>query len=140
MAGVLNEKMTPFHVESNRRVCQTCSAAPEQDGWNSITSPACQLWQWCLQRGITLSAEHLPGSSNIIADQESRLLHSSAEWMLNRGIFSWIMEVLVLIQLVVESVCNSTQPPVESIFELEARPVCNGDRVLKRGMQPFWSF
>ena len=26
------------------------------------------------------------------------------------------------------SVCNSTQPPVESVFELEARPVRNGDR------------
>ena len=28
------------------------------------------------------------------------------------------------------SVCNSTQPPVESVFELEARPVRNGDRCL----------
>ena len=33
-----------------------------------LAHTACQLWQWCLQRGITLSAEHLPGSSNIIAD------------------------------------------------------------------------
>ena len=33
-----------------------------------LAHTACQLWQWCLQRGITLSAKHLPGSSNIIAD------------------------------------------------------------------------
>ena len=64
-----------------------------------VAHTACQLWQWCLQRGITLSAEHLPGSSNIIADRESRLLHSSEEWMLNRGIFSWMMEVLGPCQL-----------------------------------------
>jgi len=32
---------------------------------------AYHLWQWCLQRGITLSAKHLPGIMNTIADQES---------------------------------------------------------------------
>ena len=28
------------------------------------------------------------------------------------------------------SVCNSTQPPVELVFELEARAICTGDRCL----------
>ena len=32
---------------------------------------ACKLWEWCLQRGIILSAEHLPGSSIVIVDWES---------------------------------------------------------------------
>ena len=31
---------------------------------------ACSLWDWCLQRGITLSASHLPGVNNLIADQD----------------------------------------------------------------------
>ena len=43
-----------------------------------LAHTACQLWQWCLQWEITLSAEYLSGSSNIIADRESWLLHSSA--------------------------------------------------------------
>ena len=30
----------------------------------SMVQPACQLWQWCLQRGITLSAEYLPEAEN----------------------------------------------------------------------------
>ena len=38
---------------------------------------ACSLWQWYLQRGITLSAEHLPGIHNQTADSESRTFHSS---------------------------------------------------------------
>jgi len=33
---------------------------------------ACSLWDWCLQRGITLSASHLPDLDNVIADQKSR--------------------------------------------------------------------
>ena len=45
----------------------------------SMVQPACQLWQWCLQRGITLSAEYLPGAKNEIADKESRITQSSAE-------------------------------------------------------------
>ncbi len=28
-----------------------------------------QIWQWALSRGIWLSAEHIPGESNVEADQ-----------------------------------------------------------------------
>ena len=58
-----------------------------------LSHTACQLWQWCLQRGITLSAEHLPGESNLTADRESRTLQSSAEWMLNTAVFNKITQV-----------------------------------------------
>ena len=60
----------------------------------SLVQPACQLWQWCLQRGITLSAEYLPGANNGIADKESRTMQSSAEWMLNAQVFKYIMHVM----------------------------------------------
>ena len=39
------------------------------------------------QRGITLSASHLPGLDNVIADQESREIQTSAEWMLHKELF-----------------------------------------------------
>ena len=48
---------------------------------------ACLFWDWCLQRGITLSASHLPGLNNVIADQESREIQTSAEWMLHKELF-----------------------------------------------------
>ena len=38
----------------------------------SLSHLACQLWQWCLQHQIILSAEYLPGTSNIEADRQSR--------------------------------------------------------------------
>ena len=65
----------------------------------ALSHSACLLWQWCLQRGITLSAEYLPGKNNVIADQESRSLLSSAEWMLNKEVFNWLMKVMGQCQL-----------------------------------------
>ena len=57
----------------------------------TLSQAACKLWQWCLSRGITLSAEHLPGAVNTIADQESRTLRTSTEWMLDRTVFQGVM-------------------------------------------------
>ena len=60
----------------------------------SLSQAACNLWQWSLQQGITLSAVHLPGIQNSTADGESRTLQSSAEWMLERSISHSIMHML----------------------------------------------
>ena len=38
-----------------------------------------ELWDWCLDRQITLSAEYLPGNRNVTVDFQSRLLSTSAE-------------------------------------------------------------
>ena len=44
-------------------------------------------------------AEHLPGASNTVADQESRQVESSAEWMLHREVFHMIQLALGLCQV-----------------------------------------
>ena len=49
-----------------------------------------ELWQWCLQKGIQLRAEHLPGKKNLMADFLSRHLRDRSDWILNREIFSMI--------------------------------------------------
>lgn len=59
-----------------------------------LAQQACQLWQWCLQRGITISAEYLPGVDNCVADQESRLLQSSAEWKLNKQVLLHVIKTM----------------------------------------------
>ena len=62
-----------------------CIHVPQPHGGTrsqSLAQCASQLWQWCLQRGITISADHLLGMKNVKADLESQTLHSSAEWML----------------------------------------------------------
>ena len=42
----------------------------------ALSRLATQLWQWCLERNISLTAEHLPGMDNYIADEESRTIQS----------------------------------------------------------------
>ena len=54
-----------------------------------LNSVATDLWQWCLDRQITLRAEYIPGALNTIADFWSRH-HSSSEWRLHPQVFSWI--------------------------------------------------
>lgn len=51
-------------------------------------SPTCNalakdIWEWCINRKIWLSACHIAGKFNTIADSESRKNASSAEWQIN---------------------------------------------------------
>ncbi|XP_028394449.1 uncharacterized protein LOC114518643 [Dendronephthya gigantea] len=41
------------------------------------------IWEWCIFRNIWLSAAHIPGVDNTIADSESRSTDSHTEWMLD---------------------------------------------------------
>ena len=50
------------------------------------TSLVVQILEFCISDNIPqlTTAAHIPGSSNVIADGESRLFHSQdTEWMLN---------------------------------------------------------
>ena len=53
-----------------------------------------KIWNWSLERKILLSAEHLPGKQNQIADLESRMEGDSSEWKLAPAVFHSIMEQL----------------------------------------------
>ena len=43
---------------------------------STLSQKAKELWLWCLDRGISLSAEFLPEESNTTADFQSRLVTS----------------------------------------------------------------
>ena len=53
-----------------------------------------QIWDWCSTRGITLTAEYLPGKLNSTADWESRNLNDSGDWMLDKNIFKQISNIM----------------------------------------------
>ena len=55
---------------------------------NQITR---ELWVWCAQHGIWLSAVHIPGKQNVLADKESREKRSDSEWKLNPQLFECII-------------------------------------------------
>ena len=55
-----------------------------------LSSLAFDLWQWCLERSITVEAHHLPGRLNIVADFESRAHPDTSDWQLDPSIFQGI--------------------------------------------------
>lgn len=53
---------------------------------------ALDLWSWCLQKGITLTADFIPGRDNLVADWHSRHQTDSSNWKLDQDIFSLLMK------------------------------------------------
>lgn len=49
-----------------------------------------QIWDWALEHDVWLSAAHVPGVDNEIADQESRKFADESEWMLSHDVFQSI--------------------------------------------------
>ena len=60
----------------------------------SLTILAKECWTWYMDRRITLTAQHLPGKQNVIADEESRIIKDRWDWMLNPTIFDQIQSHL----------------------------------------------
>ena len=42
-----------------------------------------EIWEWCIERNIRISAAHIPGIANTEADYESRNSSVNTEWSLN---------------------------------------------------------
>ena len=49
-----------------------------------------EIWIWCSQRKIWLTATHLPGVQNQLADRESRVFNDDTEWALDLDVFESI--------------------------------------------------
>ena len=43
-----------------------------------------EIWLWCGEQNIWLTAVHVPGVQNVEADRQSRLPHSPLEWTLDK--------------------------------------------------------
>ena len=56
---------------------------------------AYDIWSWCLDRNIYISAGYLPGIENVEADFNSRHFSDSTEWMLKKDIFDRLCKHLV---------------------------------------------
>ena len=52
-----------------------------------------QIWRWAQQRNNWLLATHIPGILNVEADRESRDCETRTEWVLNKGIFNYVIGV-----------------------------------------------
>ena len=53
----------------------------------TLNDVAVQIWELCIENNIHISAAHIPGKHNVIADIASREFHDSAEWMISPNTF-----------------------------------------------------
>ena len=65
----------------------------------------------CLERGITLQAQYIPGEINISADFMSHHLRERTDWILNPALFRHINHAWVPLQVDLFATRFSTQPP-----------------------------
>ena len=52
---------------------------------------ALDIWQWAAEQQIWVSAAHIPGSENFVADKNSRVFERSSEWKLRGSVFKQIV-------------------------------------------------
>ena len=50
------------------------------------------LWLWCTNKDKTLTAEHLPGVLNTVADEESQVMKYRSDWSLDPKVFHFTQE------------------------------------------------
>ena len=55
---------------------------------DSCNSVAKEIWEWCIDRKIWLSAAHIPGIQNLIADFEFCKNQRASEWRLDKVSFN----------------------------------------------------
>ena len=72
---------------------------------------AVQLWKWCLDRHISLTAEHLPGKENQIADKESRIVRDRCDWMIHPNLFAQIQQEMGPLEVDLFASCLTHQLP-----------------------------
>lgn len=53
----------------------------------SLDHLAKEIWLWCRERNLFITASYIPGSENVIADFASRNINVNTEWSLNGDIF-----------------------------------------------------
>ena len=73
----------------------TVSYINKQGGTHSLSlcRLALDLWEWCDEHRIVISAVHLAGESNILADALSRGNYCPTEWTLHRLTFESLWQV-----------------------------------------------
>ena len=94
---VFCKDITNAHVNVFSDNTTTVTYINNMGGNNSLHCNALtqDMWLWCIDKGIWLSAAHLPGSQNIQADRASRIFHDQTEWKLDQDIFHRITSHLI---------------------------------------------
>ena len=115
--------------KQSSRTCQTVdgqsisSGLHQQNGGThskTLAKLAIDLWNWCLDHKIHMSAEHLPGVLNLRADKESRVVTEPQRLEVEPSIFQNPGPVTSFCELETRSLgnrlCFSTFCPCRALF------------------------
>ena len=58
----------------------------------TMNDMAVNIWEFCISLGMHISAAHIPGKHNILADVASREFRDAAEWMISPHVFLDIVD------------------------------------------------
>ena len=58
---------------------------------NEVTN---EIWSFCVDRGIWLSAAYVPGKDNVEADEESRRINFDTEWQIRSDLLRHALSIL----------------------------------------------
>ena len=61
--------------------------------WEECNQVAQEILDWAEERENWISAAHIPGVENVVADFKSRNFQDNAEWCLNDKIFNRVVSV-----------------------------------------------
>ena len=87
------KNITNKHVRIYMDNSVSCSYISKLGGRTpELDNIAREIWIWCIERKIHLTAAHVPGLDNCEADEESRTRNIDTEWTLKSQIFSEIVQ------------------------------------------------
>ena len=84
-----------IHVQIYSDNSTTVNYINAMGGTHSIecNTIAKDIWQWCIDKQIWLTAAHIPGTKNVEADRESHVFSDNKEWMIRPDIFRKITDI-----------------------------------------------
>ena len=85
---------------------------------------AVSIWEWCKSRYIWITAVHIQGRENIIADEKSRAFDDNTEWSLNEKVFQFIVDNWRVPS--VDLFASRLRHKVPECFSLEPDPASQG--------------
>lgn len=79
------------------------------------------------------TAEHLPGIQNVQAVLGSLQMRDTSNWMLNKGIFKQINQMLSPFKI--DLFANRMNTQLEKVHELASRPICDGNGCIQDAIE-----
>ena len=99
MAAFLSLKSFLLQIENKHVLLQTdnTTVVAYVNNMGGSRSVGCdriarEIWFWCIAHNVMLTATHIAGVTNTVADRESRNLNDRVEWQLNQNVFQRIMD------------------------------------------------